>query len=296
MGNPKQKWTAEEEQALRDGVAKYGAGKWKCIHNDPAFSIVLHSRSNIDLKDKWRNLSAAAQGLTTRSRTPKPKLPQDTPLPAAAAAVAVAVAAAAPIPAPPVNVQPPPVVPIVPKPATNHVKEEPVKDIPDVKTGASDTAALIFEALSTTKEPNGLDIGSIYSYVEQRNPGELTQNSRKLLGGRLRRLVLQEKLEKIENCYRLKKNPLVETNASNRKDVRPRQIMIPAQLKINESLEEAAKTAAYKVAEAEEKTYFAALSVREAERLSKLQEESDAMLQLAQEIYDTWHNNEVVVA
>ncbi|KAH9610330.1 hypothetical protein KSS87_017170 [Heliosperma pusillum] len=313
MGNPKQKWTAEEEQALRDGVAKYGAGKWKCIHNDPAFSVVLHSRSNIDLKDKWRNLSAAAQGLTTRSRTPKPKLTQDTPA-----------AAAAPTPAPLVNVQPPPVVPIVPKPANNHVKEESVKDIPVAKNGSrvTDTTAMIFEALSATKEPNGLDVAAIFSYIEQRSPGESTQNFRKQLGVKLRKLVLQERLEKegntpsdvsafdgvfqlshvlteslkhairdgvfqVENCYRLKKNPVVETNASNRKDVRPRQIIIPAQSRINESLEEAAKTAAYKVAEAEEKTYFAALSVREAERLSKLQEESDAMLQLAQEIYDT---------
>ena len=50
MGNPKQKWTAEEEEALRAGVAKHGAGKWKIIHRDPEFHHLLSSRSNIDLK------------------------------------------------------------------------------------------------------------------------------------------------------------------------------------------------------------------------------------------------------
>lgn len=50
MGNPKQKWTSEEEEALRAGVAKHGAGKWKNIQRDPEFNHLLHSRSNIDLK------------------------------------------------------------------------------------------------------------------------------------------------------------------------------------------------------------------------------------------------------
>lgn len=50
MGNPKQKWTAEEEEALRAGVAKHGTGKWKNIQRDPEFNPFLFSRSNIDLK------------------------------------------------------------------------------------------------------------------------------------------------------------------------------------------------------------------------------------------------------
>lgn len=50
MGNPKQKWTAEEEEALRAGVRKHGTGKWKNIQKDPEFSHLLNSRSNIDLK------------------------------------------------------------------------------------------------------------------------------------------------------------------------------------------------------------------------------------------------------
>lgn len=50
MGNQKQKWTAEEEDALNRGVQKYGAGKWKNILKDPDFAPFLITRSNIDLK------------------------------------------------------------------------------------------------------------------------------------------------------------------------------------------------------------------------------------------------------
>ena len=50
MGNPKQKWTSEEEDALRAGVAKHGTGKWKNILRDPEFAPSLKNRSNIDLK------------------------------------------------------------------------------------------------------------------------------------------------------------------------------------------------------------------------------------------------------
>jgi len=50
MGAPKQKWTSEEEDALRRGVLKHGAGKWRTIQKDPEFSPVLSSRSNINLK------------------------------------------------------------------------------------------------------------------------------------------------------------------------------------------------------------------------------------------------------
>ncbi|RZR91274.1 hypothetical protein BHM03_00019369, partial [Ensete ventricosum] len=50
MGAPKQKWTSEEEEALRAGVEKHGAGKWRTIQKDPEFSRCLSTRSNIDLK------------------------------------------------------------------------------------------------------------------------------------------------------------------------------------------------------------------------------------------------------
>ncbi|KAK3224507.1 hypothetical protein Dsin_011532 [Dipteronia sinensis] len=60
MGAPKQKWTAEEEAALKAGVRKHGTGKWRTILSDPEFNAILHSRSNVDLKDKWRNINVTA--------------------------------------------------------------------------------------------------------------------------------------------------------------------------------------------------------------------------------------------
>lgn len=50
MGAPKQKWTAEEEAALKAGVLKHGAGKWRTILKDPEYNGVLYLRSNVDLK------------------------------------------------------------------------------------------------------------------------------------------------------------------------------------------------------------------------------------------------------
>ena len=47
------KWTAEEEQELTRGVQKYGAGAWRQILDTHSFHA---HRTNVDLKDKWRNM------------------------------------------------------------------------------------------------------------------------------------------------------------------------------------------------------------------------------------------------
>lgn len=57
MGSEKKmKWAAEEEEALRAGVARYGQGRWKTILRDPTLSPSLSHRTNVHLKDKWRNI------------------------------------------------------------------------------------------------------------------------------------------------------------------------------------------------------------------------------------------------
>ena len=38
-------------------------GRWKYIKTDPEFSQCLTNRSNVDLKDKWRNI-LVAQGVS----------------------------------------------------------------------------------------------------------------------------------------------------------------------------------------------------------------------------------------
>ena len=59
MGAPKVRWTQEEEDALRKGVKDHGTGRWKHIKHDPKYKEVLNNRSNVDLKDKWRNILVA---------------------------------------------------------------------------------------------------------------------------------------------------------------------------------------------------------------------------------------------
>jgi len=49
----KQRWSAEEEETLYRGVAKYGKGKWKVIVTKFNFDA---DRRPSDLKDKWRNI------------------------------------------------------------------------------------------------------------------------------------------------------------------------------------------------------------------------------------------------
>lgn len=43
-------WSADEEAALRDGVRKYGVGKWREILDDAELSTPLILRTNVDLK------------------------------------------------------------------------------------------------------------------------------------------------------------------------------------------------------------------------------------------------------
>jgi hypothetical protein len=53
------RFTEEEDQALREGVAKHGAGRWKNILDDPEFAEIFRSvkpRTAVNLKDRWRNL------------------------------------------------------------------------------------------------------------------------------------------------------------------------------------------------------------------------------------------------
>nr|POF02734.1 isoform 2 of telomere repeat-binding factor 5 [Quercus suber] len=67
MGNQKQKWTAEEEEALLGGVAKHGPGKWKNILKDPEFAPFLTNRSNIDLKPSCKLCCAVLCWLRLRT-------------------------------------------------------------------------------------------------------------------------------------------------------------------------------------------------------------------------------------
>ncbi|KAI3760351.1 hypothetical protein L1987_50745 [Smallanthus sonchifolius] len=51
----KRRWTALEEDTLRTGVQKYGKGNWKLILS--MYRDIFEDRTEVDLKDKWRNLT-----------------------------------------------------------------------------------------------------------------------------------------------------------------------------------------------------------------------------------------------
>jgi len=83
------RWTDEENDALNDGVTKYGEGSWALIQHDPLLGRILHRRNNIQLKDRWRNIIAARQRADPseapppkRAKSESPKLqPMDAPGP-----------------------------------------------------------------------------------------------------------------------------------------------------------------------------------------------------------------------
>jgi len=52
----KGKWTQREEEAFKNGVRRHGIGNWKPILDDPEFKLALISRSNVNLKDKFKTM------------------------------------------------------------------------------------------------------------------------------------------------------------------------------------------------------------------------------------------------
>jgi hypothetical protein len=58
IARPKKRrpWTAEEECALIGGVSRYGQGMWNSILSCAQFGPVLRGRTNVNLKDKFRNM------------------------------------------------------------------------------------------------------------------------------------------------------------------------------------------------------------------------------------------------
>ncbi|XP_052110690.1 LOW QUALITY PROTEIN: telomere repeat-binding factor 4 [Arachis duranensis] len=241
MGNQKQKWTQDEEDALIAGVEKHGPGKWKNILKDPQFAPFLTSRSNIDLKDKWRNLSVSngTQGSKEKSRVPRIKAA--APVAAAAASNAIVVA--------------------------------------------------------------GEDATIVTTMIHQPDPsvavGDSSQNDEDAKN-RPRYNAIQGKLEKVQNCYKIKKDysPVPKSPVAVKKNVWPQRQQPPPPPEFvasNETIKEAAETVAYRIAEAESKSYLAAEAVKEAERIARLAEDAEAMLQLVQQIYDACSRGEAVI-
>ncbi len=50
-------WTVDEEELLYQGVLQYGEGTWSVIRDK---WFCGRERSNVDIKDKWRNMKRKA--------------------------------------------------------------------------------------------------------------------------------------------------------------------------------------------------------------------------------------------
>lgn len=270
MGAPKQKWTSEEEVALRQGVEKYGAGKWQTILKDPQFALCLASRSNVDLKDKWRNLmsvNAGGQG----SKTPRAKSITAAPISSASPLSPIAPAAAMLVKSEAITPSSADIViySSTPGSARNH---SPRCDYDD----------MILEALTALRDPNGIDVATIASFMEERH--QLPPSFKRTLGSKLKRLVSQEKIMKIRNNYKLK--DMVELGAAVSGPPNPTDgAMLPYYNAMNDAstevINQASMAAAMKMAEAEAMSASAEEAAREAEYDTRLAEEADMLLQAA---------------
>ncbi|KAB2617717.1 telomere repeat-binding factor 1-like [Pyrus ussuriensis x Pyrus communis] len=199
MGAPKQKWTAEEEAALKAGVLKHGAGKWRTILTDPEFNTILHLRSNVDLKDKWRNINVTAiwgsrqkAKLALKRNLPTPKH-DNNPL-----AVSTVIQSHEEV--------------VDAKPLASSGGKSQTIESKDSKQPIARLDHLILEAITNLKEPGGSDRAAIAMHIEEQYwaPPKL----KKLLSSKLKNMTATGKLIKVKHRYRI---PLSSATSEKRR-------------------------------------------------------------------------------
>ncbi|KAL9240144.1 hypothetical protein vseg_014397 [Gypsophila vaccaria] len=197
MGAPKQKWTAEEEAALKAGVLKHGSGKWRTILKDPEFSGILYSRSNVDLKDKWRNMCVMPTGSGSREKSKGPSKK--------------------------VTVSQPSVVKQEENPTSASDGPQSDEEMAEVKPLAASSAPapaqspsapkrsvvrldkLILEAITNLKEPDGSNKTAIASYIEDQYWAPPDFN--RVLSAKLKFLTSSGKLLRVKRNYQIPPYP-----------------------------------------------------------------------------------------
>ncbi|XP_021273857.1 telomere repeat-binding factor 2 isoform X2 [Herrania umbratica] len=265
MGAPKQKWTAEEEAALKAGVLKHGTGKWRNILSDPEFSSVLRSRSNVDLKDKWRNINATAiWGSRQKAKLALKRNQLNAKHDDNHAAV----------------------ITVPPSEEVVDAKSLAISSGTPRATGLKKPMSrldnILLEAITSLKEPGGSDRASIAVYIEEKYAAP--PNLKKLLATKLKLLVANGTLIKIKHKYRIaprstvseaRRSPLLllegRQKDSSKWDKKGINILTKSQVDAELSkmrsmtAEEAAAAAARAVAEAEVAIAEAEEAAREAE-------------------------------
>ncbi|MQM01535.1 hypothetical protein Taro_034293 [Colocasia esculenta] len=282
MGAPKQKWRAEEEAALKAGVLKHGPGKWRAILKDPEFSDILHARSNVDLKDKWRNMSVTANGLGSRDRG-RSSLKRSHQLLKDEDNLMSLVT---------VDEYDEEIIDAKPLASTNDMTKT---------TGTNKTLErlenLIMEAIAGLKEPTGSNKTAIALYIEDQYWSP--PNFKKILSAKLKALTASRKLIKVKRKYRIAPSSffseegdssllLLESGKEPCRVERDKvKVLTKAQVdaelaKIKDmTAEEAAAAAARAVAEAEAAIAEAEEAAREAEKAEADAEEAQAFAEAA---------------
>ncbi|KAH1267255.1 Telomere repeat-binding factor 2 [Glycine max] len=192
MGAPKQKWTAEEEAALKAGVVKHGAGKWRTILTDPEFSSILRMRSNVDLKDKWRNINVTAiWGSRQKAKLAlKKNLLPSTKIDNNHLALSTVVQRDKEVANP---------KPLAVSSGTSPNSKEKISKLQNFQLDN-----LILESIIKLKEPRGSDQAAIAAYIEDQYCS--TPTLRKLLSTKLKHMVASGKLMKVKHKYRIATN------------------------------------------------------------------------------------------
>lgn len=284
MGAPKQKWTAEEEAALKAGVLKHGAGKWRTILKDPEYSSVLYLRSNVDLKDKWRNMSVMANGWGSREKARlalkrMQQVPKQGENPMALANVVQS--------------------------DEDIVDAKPLAVSSGSQAGGSKRSMirldnLIMDAINNLKESGGSNKTTIGTYIEEQYWAP--PNFKRLLSAKLKYLTASGKLIKTKRKYRIapassassdkRRNPsmsLVEGRHRGSPKFDRDDSNIPTKSEIDVELakmrsmspQEAAAAAAAAVAEAEAAIAEAEEAAREAEAAEADAEAAQAFAEAA---------------
>ncbi|KAM5549669.1 hypothetical protein ABKV19_000876 [Rosa sericea] len=193
MGAPKQKWNAEEEAALKAGVVKHGAGKWRTILKDPEFARILYLRSN----DKWRNLSVMVNGWGSRDkcktvtrRMPQVPKQEDSSMALSAGQSDEEVMDAKPMTASSDSQQ-------VSAPKRSIVRLD----------------DLIMEAITSLKDPGGSNKTTIATYIEEQYWAP--PDFKRLLSAKLKFLTASRKLIKVKRRYRIAPTPTFSEKRRN---------------------------------------------------------------------------------
>ncbi|XP_008644292.1 single myb histone 6 isoform X1 [Zea mays] len=187
MGAPKQRWTSEEEAALRAGIARHGVGKWRTILKDPEFSSTLCYRSNVDLKDKWRNMNVIVSTSSSRDKA-KSALKRIRTIPKN-------------------NEHTMAITRVTSDIDDEIVDEKPIVSLPSEAKNTSSSKKshrldnIIMEAIKNLNEPTGSHRTTIANYIEEQYwpPSDFDH----LLSAKLKDLSTSGKLIKVNRKYRI---------------------------------------------------------------------------------------------